>query len=319
MWTLKEQVDQQINSINELEQLQIEGEVARLNALENQTQESIDLRFDLEKRALEDAADFRIQTEKLTAEEIEVIEQQLANDLAELERQRIAESLARQKEFLAEERAIQDARIASINNVTNVAQIAAGKNKDLQKTLLAAQKTLAIGEILINAERQISDIKADQDKSDQLKRAEIVKANTGAALSVAKVLSQGSFIEGTENVAKDLKGSKVHNGQDGYFINVDGRERILNPMQNLMVGDMSNEDLAGLAYNFRTGNLLENSDSKEQKIILKTDRLERSIEALRNDLNNKPVQQVRVDELGNLIETVYKKGVKTTTRYKSRI
>ena len=312
-----ERVTLQQSSINELEQLQLEGEIERLKAVERQTEESLDSIFELEKRKLEDAADFRIQTEKLTAEEIEVIEQQLANDLAALERKRLADSLARQKEFLAEERAIQDARIASINNVTNVAQIAAGKNKDLQKTLLAAQKTLAIGEILINAERQISDIKADQDKSDQLKRAEIGRATTGAALSVAKVIATGgSFYEGTEDtgtVANPL------DNQGGRLALIHDNERILTKAQNSMIGGMSNEDLAGLAYNFRTGNLLENSESKEQKIIFDNSILVGEIKALRNDLNNKPVQQVRVDELGNLIETVYKKGVKTTTRYKSRI
>ena len=61
----------------------------------------------------------------------------------------------------------------------------------------------------------------------------------------------GNFIDGTENVERDLKGNKVHSGTDGYMIAVDGKERILNPKQNKMVGDLSNDELAQIAADYK--------------------------------------------------------------------
>ena len=43
------------------------------------------------------------------------------------------------------------------------------------------------------------------------------------------------------------------------------------------------------------------------------------IENILTDIKNKPVQMVNVDQLGQLVETVYKEGVKKVTTYaKSR-
>ena len=82
---------------------------------------------------------------------------------------------------------------------------------------------------------------------------------------------------------------------------------------------LTNEELADIAYNYRTGNLLTEGNLKVTKNIGNDNsKVISSIERLRSDLNKKPVQQVRVDELGNLIETVYSKGIKTTTKYKSK-
>jgi hypothetical protein len=44
----------------------------------------------------------------------------------------------------------------------------------------------------------------------------------------------------------------------------------------------------------------------------------KEIISLLQEIKNKPVQQVDVDSLGNLIETVYEKGVKTVTKYKNK-
>lgn len=60
------------------------------------------------------------------------------------------------------------------------------------------------------------------------------------------------FYEGTENVEQAL--GKPHlKGKDGYLLRVDGKERIMNPSQNMMVGNMTNDQLAELAYTHRTG------------------------------------------------------------------
>lgn len=78
-----------------------------------------------------------------------------------------------------------------------------------------------------------------------------------ALLDVAGMaIAEGSFIEGTEKVEDDLKGFKRHNGVDGYRINVDGRERIFNPEQNQMIGDISNDEAARVLNLYGKGALL---------------------------------------------------------------
>lgn len=317
----------QIESINELEQLQLEAEINRLNALENQTNESINSRFDLQKRALEDEADFRIQTEKLTSEEIEVINQELSNNLIELERNKTKELKAIKQQQLEDEIAIQDARISTLKSLSELSKIIAGEDEEAQKAIIATQKAIAISEIAINLQREISAIKqrnADKENGKALTAAEITAAVATAAVGTSTVLAQGNFIEGTENVAESLKGNKVHNGVDGYNINVDGRERILNPSQNMKVGDLSNNQLADIAMMYNNGQLINPftdigvNIGKKDKQVDNTHLLVSEIKDLKNVISNKPVQQVNVDSFGNLVEVVYKNGVKDTYTYKSK-
>lgn len=61
-----------------------------------------------------------------------------------------------------------------------------------------------------------------------------------------------------------------------------------------------------------TGNTAQNIANSV--VIQKND----EIISLLKEIKNKPVQQVEVDKLGNLIETVYKDGIKTVTKYKNR-
>jgi hypothetical protein len=87
---------------------------------------------------------------------------------------------------------------------------------------------------------------------------------------------QGSFYEGTENVSEAL-GKPVLKGRDGYIIRVDGQERILNPKQNSLIGDMTNDELANLAAAYRTGNLRSKEPINDERIVKRLDRLEKAV------------------------------------------
>jgi len=72
-----------------------------------------------------------------------------------------------------------------------------------------------------------------------------------AQVAIAETVS-GFFHEGTEEVGKD-GGTKWRNtGKDDYLVAVHKGERIMTAEQNRMVGDLSNEDLANIAYYHRT-------------------------------------------------------------------
>jgi len=138
--------------------------------------------------------------------------------------------------------------------------------------------------------------------------------------AIAEVIS-GSFIEGTENVGRDLQGNKVHNGTDGYVVAVDGRERILNPEQNRQVGALSNDELANIAENYNKGLLFNYGNISSQntpQIIAPQIELTETNNLLRQ-LLNKPVHQTNLDNLGNVVYTEIRNGVTKAITHKRRI
>ena len=138
--------------------------------------------------------------------------------------------------------------------------------------------------------------------------------------ALAEVIS-GSFIEGTENVGRDLQGNKVHNGTDGYVVAVDGRERILNPEQNRQIGALSNDELANIAENYNKGLLFNYgniSSSNTPQIIAPQIELTETNNLLRQ-LLDKPVHQTNLDNLGNVVYTEIRNGVTKAITHKRRI
>ena len=122
----------------------------------------------------------------------------------------------------------------------------------------------------------------------------------------------GNFIDGTENVERDLKGNKVHSGTDGYMIAVDGKERILNPKQNKMVGDLSNDELAQIAADYQTGKLFNYGDTIQpilpaQKQYEKIDLSETN--NLLRQIINKPVNDTDFSQFPDIIQREVTAGV----------
>lgn len=66
----------------------------------------------------------------------------------------------------------------------------------------------------------------------------------------AFIASLPAFFEGTENVADSIGAPDIA-GRDGYIIRADGSERIMTGEQNKLVGNMSNDQLAMLAFQHR--------------------------------------------------------------------
>ena len=136
--------------------------------------------------------------------------------------------------------------------------------------------------------------------------------------AIAEVIS-GSFIEGTENVGRDLQGNKVHNGTDGYVVAVDGNERIFNPSQNAKIGDITNDEAANILADYQSGKLFNYGMINQPKLIIKetvTDKyfkeLNQTMIEVKKAILNKPVPSYSKDIQGNLIETIH--SGKTTKR-----
>lgn len=211
------------------------------------------------------------------------------------------------------------------------------KNIEHQRRLAENGKanTLAFEE----EQKRKNELLREQEKQKELKRQKAIAffkmfselvgqgkqpaaaLGEAAATTYAADAIAGSFIKGTENVERDLKGSKVHNGTDGYVIAVDGKERILNPEQNTKVGALSNEELADLAYRHNNG-LLDASlvkmsaypqndfakNVQDSALLMQTMKLNENITDLKDIIKNRPVPSFKVDSLGNVIENIYQNG-----------
>lgn len=143
--------------------------------------------------------------------------------------------------------------------------------------------------------------------------------------ALAEVAS-ASFFEGTESVERDLQGNKRHSGRDGYNINVDGSERILTGEQNKLVGTLSNEELASLAYNYNTGLLdtapiavTQKSFSEnfmESAMLNQLVGLKSEISDLKDIIKNRPVNSFQFDAYGDFIKTTIEGGFTKVTKMK---
>jgi len=137
-------------------------------------------------------------------------------------------------------------------------------------------------------------------------------------------LVAGSFIEGTENVERDLKGNKVHGGTDGYMIAVDGKERIFNPKQNAKIGDISNDEAAQILADYQTGKLFNYGDVTQPIITVPNQHIDLSstnnlLMEVKEAIENIPGNNWNLNPLGDLIHERIRKGIKEVTVYKRRI
>lgn len=143
-------------------------------------------------------------------------------------------------------------------------------------------------------------------------------ANALADILTADIVS-AFFWDGAENVQEALgnKGKK-HNGRDGYrgvtksgdVIAFDGDERILNKKQNKLIGDISNDELASLAYNTRIG--AEKMDGvKDQTNYALLSELKK----LNETISKKKEISVNWNSHDERVETLVSNGMKKTVRH----
>ena len=185
--------------------------------------------------------------------------------------------------------------------------------EDLQKKQIKTEKTLAFFKLFA--------ANAEKDPSTALTKTltETLLANAVAA----------AFFTGTEHVASDLKGNKIHSGRDGYVVAVDGSERVMTGEQNKKVGDLSNEELAQLAHDHNTGKLLPNylmsnnshsvaGNLKESMQLNQLINVNKRLESLENTIRNKPETIFELNNLGEVIRTEVSNQMRKSTTFANK-
>ena len=321
----------------DLQKIDEEEEAKRLEFAKKKAQEFLDLwnknQEDIEKARLEKAQKARKEFEKLWKQKLD--EDKKAVDSEKKKTQELIREMDKIEKYV--EMAI-NRRNKLENDRIDREQKLNQDNQEIQQRLAekGLQNTLAF-EKEKSAELEL-ERKRQQEKEIRQQKifafynlfSSYAKTDPNTALqkaivdtALAEVIS-GSFIEGTENVERDLKGNKVHNGEDGYVVAVDGRERILNPKQNEKLGNISNNELVGIVEDYKRGVLFNygnvngnNTTILQQNIDLSP--LSNKLDVLIDITQNKPVHQTNIDNLGNIVNATIRNNVKTIVTHKNRL
>ena len=238
---IPEEEAKKVKTQKEIEQ-EINDEKLNQSALAYEAQKKLDdeaaaLRKEQREKERKEAFDAANQLLEIAEKRINQ-EQDLINDAIDSEINKRQNALDEQKRR-AEQGLSSDIATAEKN-----LKDAEARKKEIEKEAIKRQQALTFFKLL--------SANAESDPNNAL-----TKTFTEMLLSEALVKRLPGFFKGTENVERDLKGNKVHNGRDGHVIAVDGGERVMTGDQNKLMGGMANDDVANLVYR-HNNNLLPN-------------------------------------------------------------
>lgn len=247
------------------------------------------------------------ELKKMVDEEIQFLEE-AAKRKNEILNKQIDDDLAMRQRNIIQQ---QELAAKGLNNTLAFEKAAADKDQ-LQKQKLAIQQkkqedAIELGKIFLKLYTAFAEKDPDGAAMKAMQQTMIAK---GLSTAIS-----GSFWEGTENVADDLKGNKVHNGRDGYVVAVDGSERILTGQQNDLIGDMSNEMLAKLAFNYQMG--IPNSVMAVSDSAIAFEEFRKEIKELKDIIRERPVSTTNIHPDGTVSKEMLSNGIKKVIHYKS--
>lgn len=238
---IPEEEAKKVKTQKEIEQ-EINDEKLNQSALAYEAQKKLDdeaaaLRKEQREKERKEAFDAANQLLEIAEKRINQ-EQDLINDAID------SEISKRQSAVDEQKRRAEQGLSSDIATAEKNLKDAEARKKDIENQAIKRQQALTFFKLL--------SANTESDPNNAL-----TKTFTEMLLSEALVKSLPGFFKGTENVERDLKGNKVHNGRDGHVIAVDGGERVMTGDQNKLMGGMANDDVANLVYR-HNNNLLPN-------------------------------------------------------------
>jgi hypothetical protein len=201
------------------------------------------------------------------------------------------------------------------------------KQEDLR--MLAAQGVKDAKDNLAFEEKKQAEL---QQKQERLQRAAVYRQTALAALQtynnkiqagdpnalghtltdiaalLAFVAFTPGFIEGTEKgTVADNLGNPQLKGRDGYMIRVDGKEKIFNPEHTEMIGDMTNSEVAQLAFLYRSGMSPVNVDARS---TAKNDDVVQELREVKKAIAEQRPPQMMWNDTDKAMEYKYNQGNK---------
>jgi hypothetical protein len=191
----KEKEEQRKKEEQALFDLQIARKEADAKDIEDARQKAEEL-SDAEKELLQFEHQERIAelSQQAIDKELEQ-EQAKADEQAEIDKQALQDKKDYNQALLESEQALQDAKLNAAKGLIAGLQQVAGENKKLANALFIADKALAIGEIFINTQREISSYLSNPtwsllpDGGATIKASYIAAAKIRAATSIASIVA----------------------------------------------------------------------------------------------------------------------------------
>ena len=349
-------IKKQIETINKIEQEQFKGEVDRLDRLAEaedlSNQERVKLinqSNELRRNQLIAQSEFELSTKNNTAEDIELIEIKLQNDLANLEDERLKaveevnEKIGKSDEELAakrietakkyldltsdafseavdKEEKEQDEAIKRREESVSLQQSRA--ENGLENTLAFEKEQLAKAEL---ERAKLAEKRAKQEEALALAQAflnafaarakddpDTAAARALSDVIVAKALSEvvaGAFAEGVE----DFKGEGTGTS-DSNLIRFSHGESVVTAKGTKdnqgLVTAMNNGDVGS----WFAGNMMLNPLSSEKNYD-SFGILANEIKEIKQAIKNRPTSQTNLDNMGNVLQSTYRNGIKNTIKY----
>jgi len=183
-----------------------------------------------------------------------------------------------------------------------------------QKRAERAQQSIAIAKAFTDTLNQ-----ALQKDEPFLKAFGEAAAAAGLTEAFLAKLISGSALEGTEDTG-DAEGRGL-DGKGGKLFMVHPNERILTKEQNTAITGMTNEELVANAVAFKKGEVPVFASSSVSSTAANVNSelvnvMREEIRDLRKVIQEKPVQNIQLDGLGEWTETIERKGYIRQVKYR---
>lgn len=269
------------------------------------------LRSDIEKQRKKLASD----KEKAQKEEI-AQEKQFVNLLAKTyedgaKRRQAAEQDRIDKEIDSNKKRQEDLRdlaAKGVQDANNNLAFEQRKAAELEAQRIKAEKNRVRIEMISSA------MKAYAANIGQNPNGAAKKTLTDLTQLIAGLQAIPAFLEGTEDVGPGGKADE----KGGFHAILHPNERVMTKEQNMKVGDLSNEELANLAFNYNLGQLAApivnhyHDDKAVSEIRELNNKMDQAIQVIKN----RPVVHDQFDESLKLIKHVIRTETKTENIYR---
>ena len=282
----------------------------------------------------------RIDQETLDAKE-EIDEKEIENekkkaeDLVEVKKQRSEDQIAILQALTDASNTLADQRIAKIDEeigasqkrYDNLEQLAANGN-------ILAKESMAV-EAKLMAEQQRKREQMEKRKqrlqlastvletylsnsADPEVKNPLAKTITDTVLLTEFIKSLPTLFDGTENTGSHGQGL---DGKGGFLSILHPNERVIPKKNNDLIGNMSNDDLSQLAYNYQNGLVRDVADGLSlSKNMTGVNVIAEKLDNLEKTINNKPEHNLEVEQIIDgamaITRSTRRGNTKTFNRYR---
>lgn len=217
------------------------------------------------------------------------IQQKLTDAFVELTDRRInkidEEIEASQRRFDNLQELANQGNITAKESLAEEARLLAEQNRKKEQLERRKQRIELASSVLEAYQRNT----ADESVTNPL-----AKTITDTVLLTEFIKSLPAFYEGTEDTGKHGEGV---DGKGGFFSILHPNERVMPKEFNAMTGNMSNEDLATLAYKYQSGLITDASDFEGGMAINDNSLVVKRLESLEKTIKNKPETNIELEQI----------------------